>query len=115
MTIDRTSPRFRRVVLSLTLSVLVAVVFPGCVSVQKTGEGKPQPPPATTSVAFNSAPDNGEVYINGQFRGTTPVTLHLAAGSHAVEIRLGGFQTWSRELVIVAGDDTRVAATLVPA
>jgi len=51
--------------------------------------------------------------INGDFRGTTPVTLHLAAGTHAIEIRLEGYRTWSRELVVVAGNDTRVAATLL--
>lgn len=97
----------------MALLLLVALVIPGCVSVQKTGEGKPQPPPATTGVTFQSEPGNGEVYVNGDFRGTTPVTLHLAAGTHAVEIRLHGYQTWSRELVVVAGNDTRVVATLL--
>jgi hypothetical protein len=53
-----------------------------------------------------------EVYVDGEFRGTAPVSLHLAAGTHAVEIKLQGFQTWKRELVVVAGNDTRVAATL---
>jgi hypothetical protein len=114
MTIDRSSARFQRSVFFLALFLLVALVIPGCVSVQKTGEGKPLPPPATTNVAFSSEPGNCEVYVNGQFRGTTPVTLYLAAGAHALEFRLAGYQTWSRELVVVAGDDTRVAATMVP-
>jgi len=114
MTNDRSNPFCRRIVLSLTLTLLVTLVTPGCVSVQKTGEGKTQPPPATTNVAFSSEPGNCEVYVNGQFRGTTPVTLYLAAGAHALEFRLAGYQTWSRELVVVAGDDTRVAATMVP-
>ena len=97
---------------ALVVLVLIALAFSGCVSVQKTGEKTPTPPPETTAVSFHSVPEDAEVYINGQFRGTTPVTLHLAAGTHAIEIRLAGYQIWSRELVVVAGDDTRVAATL---
>ena len=97
---------------AIVLLVLIALAFTGCVSVQKTGEGKTSPPPATTAVSFQSRPDSCEIYINGQFRGTTSVTLHLAAGTQAIEIRLDGYQTWSRELVVVAGDDTRVTATL---
>jgi hypothetical protein len=57
-------------------------------------------------------PEDAEVFVDGQFRGTTPVTLHLAAGTHKVELRLEGFLVWERELTVVAGNDTRVAATL---
>jgi hypothetical protein len=65
-----------------------------------------------TTVEFESSPGSAEVYVDGEFRGSTPVRLQLAAGTHRVEIRLPGFQSWSRDLVVVAGDDTRVAARL---
>jgi hypothetical protein len=65
-------------------------------------------------VMFHSKPDNAEVFVDGEFRGSTPVNLHLTAGAHKVELRLEGFQAWERELVVVAGDDTRVAVTLQP-
>ena len=92
---------------------LIATVMPGCVSVQKSG--KPEtPPPPSAGVSFSSEPSSAEIYVNGEFRGTAPVTLHLSAGTHAVEFRLAGFTTWSRTLVVVAGDDTRVTATLQP-
>ena len=64
--------------------------------------------------ALNLRPDNAEVYVNGEFRGTAPLNLHLAAGTHKVELRLEGYQVWERELTVVAGNDTRVAATLQP-
>ena len=63
---------------------------------------------------FQSNPDNAEVFVDGEFRGSTPVTLHLTAGSHEVILRFPGHTSWARELVVVAGDDTRVAATLQP-
>jgi len=106
-----TNFQYQRVLLSLLLIIIMA----GCVSVKESGTkvSTPQPPP-TTSVAFHSHPNDAEVYVNGEFRGTAPLNLQLAAGSHKVELRLEGFQIWERELTVVAGNDTRVAATLQP-
>jgi hypothetical protein len=100
---------------SLVVVLALVLVLPACVSVQKSGEPESAPPPPpTTSVNFQSDPGSAEVYVNGQFRGTTPVNLHLAAGTHKVELRLAGYRGWERDLVVVAGDDTRVAARLQP-
>jgi hypothetical protein len=96
------------------LAMLLALTVCGCVSVQESGTKVTSAPPPTTNVMFHSEPSNAEVFVNGQFRGSTPVNLHLAAGTHKIELRLEGFQEWERELVVVAGDDTRVAATLQP-
>jgi len=94
--------------------LIVALVMPGCVSVQKSGNQENLPPPPSAAVSFNANPANAEVYVDGEFRGTAPVTLQLPAGTHEVEFKLAGFTTWSRELTVVAGDDTRVTATLQP-
>jgi hypothetical protein len=99
----------------LLLSLLLIIIMAGCVSVKESGtKVAAPPPPPTTSVAFHSDPANAEVYVNGEFRGTAPLSLHLAAGNHKVELRLDGFLIWERELAVVAGNDTRVAATLQP-
>ena len=100
---------------ALGLTLMMALVLTACVSVKESGtKVSAPPPPPTTSVAFHSNPNNAEVYVNGEFRGTAPLSLHLAAGTHKVELRLDGFQIWERELTVVAGNDTRVAATLQP-
>ncbi len=112
MTISRFGFHNRGFALGLTL--MMALVLTACVSVQKTEKPESAPPPPTTSVAFHSNPNNAEVYVNGEFRGTAPLSLHLAAGVHKVELRLDGYQVWERELTVVAGNDTRVAATLQP-
>jgi hypothetical protein len=105
----------RHAVLVATVGLLLGAVT-GCVSVQKSGNqaAADSPPLPSASVMFDSRPDPAEVYINGEFRGTTPVKLVLAEGTHTVEYRLVGYQPWSRDLVVVAGEDTRVAATLLP-
>ena len=98
----------------LVFVVLMALALAACVSVQETGEKTPPPPPATTGVSFSTQPGDAEVWIDGEFRGTAPVTLHLPAGKHEVVFRLEGYRSWARELVVVAGDDTRVTARLQP-
>ena len=104
---------FRRAPLfAAALLLLASVVMSGCVSVQKSGNQENQPPAPSAEVFFDSRPANAEVYVNGAFRGTAPVTLQLPAGTHGVEFRLTGFTDWSRELVVLAGNDTRVTATL---
>ena len=96
----------------LAFLFLVATVIPGCVSVQKSGNQENLPPPPSASVSFDASLPYAEVYVDGEFRGTAPVTLQLSAGPHRVEFKLAGFTAWSRTLVVVAGDDTRVTATL---
>jgi hypothetical protein len=112
MTSNRTRSFRRMPLVVLAFLFLAATIMSGCVSVQKSG--KPETPPPSAGVSFNVDPYNAEVYVDGQFRGTAPVTLQLPAGTHEVEFKLAGFTTWSRTLVVVAGDDTRVTATLQP-
>ena len=101
-------------VVALGLMVLMALSLSACVSVKDSGTQVSPPPPVMTSVMFDADHRFAEVYVNGEFRGTAPVNLHLPAGTHTIEFKLKGFQTWKRELVVVAGNDTRVAATLKP-
>jgi hypothetical protein len=95
------------------LMVVLALSLTACVSVKESGN-QPPAPPEMSSVMFDADHRYAEVYVNGEFRGTAPVNLHLPAGTHVIEFKLQGYQTWKRELVVVAGNDTRVAATLKP-
>jgi hypothetical protein len=96
--------------LVMLTAVAALTMLAACVSVHDSS--RKAPPTPMTTVEFESSPGSAEVYVDGEFRGSTPVRLQLAAGTHRVEIRLPGFQSWSRDLVVVAGDDTRVAARL---
>lgn len=99
----------------LLLSLLIIFIMAGCVSVKESGTKVSAPaPPPTASVGFHSRPPDAEVYVDGEFRGTAPLNLQLAAGAHEVVLRLKGFEPWARELIVVASNDTRVAATLQP-
>ena len=106
-------PPLGRVFTPGAIALCVALLLPACVSVQKTGE-KGGPPPALATVSLQSEPGDAEVSIDGDFRGTTPFSVKLSAGTYTIEMRRDGFTPWSRELVVVGGDDTRVKAILVP-
>ena len=97
------------------IGLFLIVTLAGCVSVKKTGQGETAPPPPElANVMLDSDQRAAEVYVNGEFRGTAPFNLNLPAGTHTIEFKLRGYQTWKRELVVVGGNDTRVFARMQP-
>lgn len=111
---SETAHLVRKAIFLALLLALLVMTMPACVSVQKTGEESASSQPQVATVQFTSIKDPAEVYVDGEFRGSTPVTLQLTAGIHTVEFRLAGYQNWTRELAVVAGDDTRVTGVLLP-
>jgi len=68
---------------------------------------------APSSVEFGSTPDGAEIVIDGNVVGNTPSTLRLTPGHHAIEIRMAGYRTWSRIMVVDPESHPSVRATLV--
>jgi hypothetical protein len=71
--------------------------------------------PTTGSISVTSAPTGAEVYLDNAFRGLSPMTLDsMSPGTHAVLISLSGYQDWSSQIQVTAGQTTQIAATLLP-
>jgi hypothetical protein len=53
------------------------------------------PPPTTgqTSVTFNSTPSGAEVWLDYSYKGITPLTLTIPAGSHYIGFNLYGYHS----------------------
>jgi hypothetical protein len=68
---------------------------------------------APSSVEFESTPDGAEIVIDGNVVGRTPSTLRLTPGHHAIEIRMAGYRTWSRTMVVDPESHPSVRATLI--
>jgi hypothetical protein len=66
-----------------------------------------------SSVDFASTPDGADIVIDGNMVGNTPSTLRLTPGHHAIEIRMAGYRTWSRNMVVDPESHPSVRATLV--
>ena len=68
---------------------------------------------APSSVEFSSTPDGADIVIDGNVVGSTPSTLRLTPGHHTIEIRMAGYRTWSRIMVVDPESHPSVRATLV--
>jgi hypothetical protein len=64
---------------------------------------------------IESTPPGAEVYVDGEFVGTTPIAEHsLTTGKHEIELRKKGFATWKRQLSVSPGAHATVAAEMEP-
>jgi hypothetical protein len=60
-----------------------------------------------------STPEGATVFLDGEPVGRTPLTREgVPAGSRFVELRLGGFQTFARQVSVAAGQTTPLVAKL---
>jgi Domain of unknown function (DUF4384)/PEGA domain len=69
--------------------------------------------PAFGNVGITSNPSGAEAYIDGQFVGYTPVTFGTRSGTHTVEVRLSGYDTYSSSVNVPGGQTASVNAGLV--
>jgi hypothetical protein len=96
----------------LPILAIALVLIAGCITtVQKD---QPAAVPATGSVEVSSTPPGAEVYLDGVYQGTAPVTIIGDPGSHTLEIRLRDHQSWSKSIRIDAGTRAYVDTVLVP-
>jgi CRISPR/Cas system-associated exonuclease Cas4 (RecB family) len=65
------------------------------------------------SVLFDTHPSGVSVYLDNKLVGVTPLRLaDVRAGSHVVRMEKTGFKRWTASVSVVAGQRTRVAASL---
>ena len=62
-------------------------------------------------VTIHSQPDGADIEVDGNYVGSTPSTLNMAAGPHKIVVRKRGFEDWQRQIQIMGGE-TQVRADL---
>ncbi len=72
-------------------------------------------PSDSGSVNVSSDPIGADIYVDGNFAGQTPSTLHVTGGIHRIEVKTDGRKAWIRELQITKGSSVSVRPTLVAA
>ncbi len=86
--------------------VVISVVLAGC-------ESDPVSMPETGSVRILSSPSGGAIYLDDEYRGTTPATVtDVPDGTHNLEIRISGYDRWSAPITVRAGGMVNISATL---
>ncbi len=82
--------------------VIIFVFLSGCLS---------GPDSQKSTINLTSSPSGSEVYIDNQYKGTTPVTIpDVALGSHMLEYRHLGYQSWSNTITVSPGFSNYYAA-----
>ena len=49
--------------------------------------------PITPQILIETDPTNADIYIDGKYSGTSPVTKEMEAGVHSIEARINGYKT----------------------
>ena len=65
-------------------------------------QAAPPPPP---QLAVWSSPSGADIFVDGNFVGTTPATITVPPGEHTINLRKKDFGIWQRK--ILAGPGTR--------
>jgi len=73
------------------------------------------PSEKTGAISITSTPSGAEVYLNNEYRGTTPATITaVPAGNHTIEVRERGYTSWSTSVTVNQESTVSVSSTLVP-
>ncbi|HVP96434.1 PEGA domain-containing protein [Methanoregula sp.] len=85
------------------ISALIAcILIAGCTTSQTQGKG---------TLQFSSSPEGAQIYLDNQYDGTTPSTLSgVSAGTHTLEFRYQGYQSWTSNITVTTGTSTYYAA-----
>jgi hypothetical protein len=82
--------------------VVVFVLLSGCLSGPDSGKG---------TISLTSSPSGSEVYLDNQYRGSTPVTIpDVMLGAHTLEYRHSGYKSWSTAITVTSGSSNYYAA-----
>lgn len=74
----------------------------------------PDPKPEITKVPvqITSEPTGAEIYVDGEFVGSTPSKVRVGVGRHTIQVKKSGFKTWERSLTVEADSDLTLSAVL---
>ncbi len=68
----------------------------------------------TGSISLASTPPGASVSVDSVMMGQTPLNLpNISAGNHKVELKIGGYQPYSAQVTVKAGETVTVAPALL--
>ena len=86
-----------------------ATAAPGAAPTSGTA---PSGPDAVASVQLTSDPAGAEIAIDGNYVGSTPSTVNLKPGAHAIKMTMTGYLPWVRSIETEGGETRNFIADL---
>jgi hypothetical protein len=59
---------------------------------------------ANAKISLSSNPAGADIEINGNYVGSTPSVIALAAGEHTITVKKDGYKAWEKKIKISGGD-----------
>jgi len=84
----------------------------------QTPTSTPTHTPALTtgSISVSSTPSSVDIYLDGAYEGTTPITISdITPGSHALKLEKYGYKEWLTSVYVTSGVTESITAHLTPA
>lgn len=70
---------------------------------------------ASSAVTVNSSPGGAGIYVDGNYRGNTPLRMNgFSAGAYDIELRRDGYNNFKRRIYVKSGESQSVSYTLSP-
>jgi hypothetical protein len=74
---------------------------------------QPVPARGTGSILVRSRPTGARVFVNDRLIGATPLAIpELPVGPATVRLEMDDYRTWATTVVVAAGEQARVGASL---
>jgi hypothetical protein len=84
--------------------IFVLILLAGCITGQPAESG---------TLQFTSSPTGAEIYLDNQYRGSTPSTISgVVPGNHTLEYRSAGYKSWKAVVAVPSGTSNYFAALL---
>ena len=65
-----------------------------------------------SGLTIEASVPNCDIYVDGNFAGSTPSTINLAQGKHEIAVKKAGYQDWTRSMMVSSGA-IRLSADMV--
>lgn len=65
------------------------------------------------TLSVSSIPKGAKVYVNGQYKGITPIDITLTSGNYNIELTEKGYNNYTKDVTISQGKITKLPITLV--
>ena len=106
-------------IILITLSVILFISVIMGLSYYVFIVSKAESPPAVRGVSsaflkVDSMPVGARVFIDGSFKGNTPVKLNLLTGKHEVRLTLTDYYDWEARVQLKDGGETPLLVRLIP-
>lgn len=105
----------KRGILALTLCITLFFALAGCKAQQESPAEATEVVVDTGILSVESSPSGADVYVDGEMKGATPLTLYnIPVKSYNVVIKKEGYADFERYVAIKVGRTEQVDAALIP-